>query len=308
MSLSVSHFLKRMIAIWPYAALVVSMLFFASNHVLGRLIPGEVPPIGLSLWRWVLASLIMLPFTWKGLIHNAPLLRAHWKLFLQLTISLVLLGNTTVYIALNYTTAINAGIVAMAQPAATILLTWVIFQETVSRRQIVGAIIAGVGVTIVILRGDLQALTEIRFNIGDVWMVVSILGFTTYAIYLRKVPKGLPPLVLLNIIQILGIAVLLPFYLWETAYVLPMQLNPITVISVLWAGIIVAIGALLLWNIGNQALGANKASAFIYLRLLMITVLAMIILDEELSLYHVPSFALIVAGVYLVSKARRPVS
>ena len=308
MSLSVSHFLKRMITIWPYAALVVSMLFFASNHVLGRLIPGEVPPIGLSLWRWVLASLIMLPFTWKGLIHNAPLLRAHWKLFLQLTISLVLLGNTTVYIALNYTTAINAGIVAMAQPAATILLTWVIFQETVSRRQTIGAIIAGVGVTIVILRGDLQALTEIRFNIGDVWMVVSILGFTTYAIYLRKVPKGLPPLVLLNIIQILGIAVLLPFYLWETAYVLPMQLNPITVISVLWAGIIVAIGALLLWNIGNQALGANKASAFIYLRLLMITVLAMIILDEELSLYHVPSFALIVAGVYLVSKARRPVS
>ena len=308
MSLSVSHFLKRMIAIWPYAALVVSMLFFASNHVLGRLIPGEVPPIGLSLWRWVLASLIMLPFTWKGLIHNAPLIRAHWKLFLQLTISLVLLGNTTVYIALNYTTAINAGIVAMAQPAATILLTWVIFQETVSRRQAIGAIIAGVGVTIVILRGDLQALTEIRFNIGDVWMVVSILGFTTYAIYLRKVPKGLPPLVLLNIIQILGIAVLLPFYLWETAYVLPMQLNPITVISVLWAGIIVAIGALLLWNIGNQALGANKASAFIYLRLLMITVLAMIILDEDLSLYHVPSFALIVAGVYLVSKAKRPVS
>ena len=308
MSLSVSHFLKSMIAIWPYAALVISMLFFASNHVLGRLIPGEVPPIGLSLWRWVLASLIMLPFTWKGLIHNAPLIRAHWKLFLQLTISLVLLGNTTVYIALNYTTAINAGIVAMAQPAATILLTWVIFQETVSRRQTIGAIIAGVGVTIVILRGDLQALSEIRFNIGDVWMVVSILGFTTYAIYLRKVPKGLPPLVLLNIIQILGIVVLLPFYLWETAYVLPMQLNPITVISVLWAGIIVAIGALLLWNIGNQALGANKASAFIYLRLLMITVLAMIILDEELSLYHVPSFVLIVAGVYLVSKARRPVS
>ena len=308
MSLSVSQFLNRMIVIWPYAALIVSMLFFASNHILGRLIPGEVPPIGLSLWRWVLASLIILPFTWKGLIHNAPLIRAHWKLFLQLTISLVLLGNTTVYIALNYTTAINAGIVAMAQPAATILLTWVIFQETVSRRQTIGAIIAGVGVTIVILRGDLQALTEIRFNIGDVWMVVSILGFTTYAIYLRKVPKGLPPLVLLNIIQILGIAVLLPFYLWETAYVLPMQLNPITVISVLWAGIIVAIGALLLWNIGNQALGANKARAFIYLRLLMITVLAMIILDEELSLYHVPSFALIVAGVYLVSKAKRPVS
>ena len=245
MRLPIPPSLKRMVVFWPYAALAVSMLFFASNHVLGRLIPGEVPPVGLSFWRWVLASLIILPFTWKGLIHNAPLITAHWKLFLQLTISLVVLGNTTVYIALNYTTAINAGIVAMAQPAATILLTWAIFNETVSRRQTIGAIIAGVGVMIVIVRGDLQALTGIRLNIGDLWMVVSVLGFTTYAIYLRKVPKGLPPLVLLNIIQILGIIVLLPFYLWETAYVLSMRLNPTTVISVLWAGIVVAIGALL---------------------------------------------------------------
>ena len=299
---------SRMLAFWPYAALTVSMLFFASNHILGRLIPGEVPPVGLSFWRWVLASLILLPFTWRGLIQHAQLLGAHWRLFLQLSVSLVLLGNTTVYIALNYTTAINASIVAMAQPAATILLTWIIFRETVTRYQTIGAIIAGIGVVIVIFKGDLQALRDINFNIGDAWMVLSILGFTTYAIYLQKVPKVLPPLVLLNILQILGIALLLPFYLWETTYVLPMQINPTTVISVLWAGIVVAIGALLLWNIGNQAVGANKASGFVYLRLLMITVLAMIILGEELSLYHAPSFALIIAGVYLVSKAKRQMS
>ena len=93
MRLPIPPSLKRMVVFWPYAALAVSMLFFASNHVLGRLIPGEVPPVGLSFWRWVLASLIILPFTWKGLIHNAPLITAHWKLFLQLTISLVVLGN-----------------------------------------------------------------------------------------------------------------------------------------------------------------------------------------------------------------------
>ena len=50
-------------AIWPYAALTLSMLFFASNQILGRLIPGEVPPIGLSFWRWVVAALVILPFT-----------------------------------------------------------------------------------------------------------------------------------------------------------------------------------------------------------------------------------------------------
>ena len=76
---------------------------------------------------------------------------AYLRLFPHLTFSLVGLGNTTICLALNYATAINAGIVAMAQPAATLLQT-------------TRAIIAGVGVTTVIVRGDRHALTSIHFN------------------------------------------------------------------------------------------------------------------------------------------------
>ena len=90
------------------------MLFFASNQILGRLIPVEVPPIGLSFWRWVVAALLILAITWRGLRGNAELIWIHSKLFVFLTLALVILGNTTIYIALNYTTAINAGVVAMA--------------------------------------------------------------------------------------------------------------------------------------------------------------------------------------------------
>jgi len=290
---------------WPYVALTLSMLFFASNHILGRLIPGEVPPIGLSFWRWVVATLVILPFTWKELVRETPLIIEHWKILVLLTVFLVILGNTTVYIALQYTTAINAGIVAMTQPAVTILLTWIFFREAVTKSQAIGALIAGGGVLIIIVRGDIQALTNVEFNAGDLWMVVSVLGFTSYAVFLRSAPKGLSNMVLLNILQFLGIIVLLPFYVWETVEVMPMQLNTTTVISVLWAGIIVAVAALWLWIIGNREVGANKASAFVYLRLLMITVMAMVILDETLELYHAPSFVMIIVGVYLVSKANR---
>jgi len=73
----------------------------------------------------------------------------------------------------------------------------------------------------------------------------------------------------------------------------------------LWAGIIVAVAAMGLWNFGNRAVGANKASAFVYVRLLFITILAMIILGEVLQPYHVPAFAFIILGVYLVSRVKR---
>ena len=294
-------------SILPYAALTLSMLFFASNQILGRLIPGEVPPIGLSFWRWVVAALVILPFTWRGLVEHTNLIRVHLKYFLKLTCALVILGNTSIYIALNYTTALNAGVVAMAQPAVTILLTWVFFRESVTKSQTLGALIAAMGVLVIILRGDWHAFSNVTFNLGDFWMVVSVFGFSYYAVFMGKSPEAIPPLVLLNILQILGILLLLPFYLWESSYILPMEINSTTVISVLWAGTIVAVAAMALWNFGNKAVGANKASTFVYVRLLFITVLAMIILGEVIEPYHFPAFALIILGVYLVSRAKRSI-
>ena len=137
----------------------------------------------------------------------------------------------------------------MTQPAVTIFLTWLFFRETVTRSQTLGAVIAAFGVLVIILRGDMQALANITLNIGDFWMLASVCGFAYYAVFLRQLPKGIPPLVLLNILQILGVIVLLPFYLWETAYVMPMEVNYTTVISVLWAGIFVAVAAMGLWTV-----------------------------------------------------------
>ena len=176
------------------------MLCFASNYIVGRLAPGEVPPIGLSFWRWVVAAIIILPFTWRGILEHALLIKFNLKLYFLLTIFLVIFGNTTIYLALNYTTAINASIVAMAEPVVTILLTWLFFRETIAKSQAIGVLIAAGGVLIIILRGNLLALADIEFNAGDLWMLASVSGFASYAAFLRKSPKEIPPLILINII------------------------------------------------------------------------------------------------------------
>ena len=291
--------------IWPYAALTLSMLCFASNYIVGKLAPGEAPPIGLSFWRWVIGSIVFLPFTWRELWEHAHLIKANLKFYLLLAVSLVILGNTTIYIALAYTTVINAGIVAMAEPAITILITWLFFKETITKSQTFVVLIAATGGLVIILKGNLLSLVDLTFNLGDLWMLGSVFGFAIYAAFLRKSPKTLPPLVLINVIQMLGVVVLLPFYILESTYVMPMEANLSTIMSVLWLGIIVAATGYGLWNVGIQEVGANKASAFIYVRLLMVTVLAIVILDETLKAYHYPAFVLIILGVYLVSKAKR---
>lgn len=287
----------------PYAILFLSMLFFASNHIVGRLAAaGDVPPIGLSFWRWVIASAIILPYSWKDFRTYYPLLKSSWPVLLTMCISLILFGNALIYIGLNYTTAINSGLISIAQPAVTIFLSWIIFHELITRRQALGSVIAALGVIIIILRGDLTALAGLELNTGDLWITLSVFGFSAYSVLFRLVPKEIPPLVLLNLVQISGIVLLAPFYLWESIYVKTMAFNTITVSAVLWTAIIVAIGAMALWNAGIKAIGANKASVFIYVRMLQLTLLAILLLGEVLYPYHITAFILIILGVYLVSK------
>ena len=133
-------------------------------------------------------------------------------------------------------------------------------------------------------------------------MIISVVGFSLYAVLLKKIPDQVPAIITLNVIQFLGILLLAPLYIWETYYVQAIEFNQITVFSIIWAAVFVAIGALGLWNYTNKKLGANKASGTIHLRLIAITFMAVVLLDESLRIYHFIAFAIIMMGVYAISK------
>ena len=49
----------------PYLIMILPPLFWAGNFIIGRAISYHGAPIGLSFWRWFLATLIILPFVAK---------------------------------------------------------------------------------------------------------------------------------------------------------------------------------------------------------------------------------------------------
>ena len=44
-----------------YLLLALTSLFWSGNHIVGRAIAGEVPPLGISTLRWLIPILILLP-------------------------------------------------------------------------------------------------------------------------------------------------------------------------------------------------------------------------------------------------------
>ncbi len=291
-------------AIWPYLLLTLSQVCFSSNHILGRAVSDVVPPIGLSFWRWMGAVIILLPFTWRNILSAWPAIRAKWKELAFISFSLVILGNTSIYIGLNYTTAINASVLAVAQPAVTFILSWLIFRDSITLGQAAGVAIAMVGVLTVLSHGNPLSLAEFDLNVGDLFILVAVTGLSLYSILLRNVPRELTPIAQITVLQAMGAVMLSPAYLWESIYVAPLRFTWETLFAVLWAAIVIAILAMWLWNLGVREIGANKASVYVYVRLMFVTVGAILILGETLHPYHFVAFALVFAGIWFVSRAR----
>jgi drug/metabolite transporter (DMT)-like permease len=282
-----------------YLLLTVCMLFLAANHVIGRWVHADVPPVGLSFWRWTVAAFMLLPFVAPRLRATVASCRADIG-NLALLGGLIVGSTTVILIALNFTTAINVSLINATQPTITVLFSWLFFRQRLSPRQAAGIALAFCGVAVMLMRGRLDVMLSLGINGGDLVALAAMTGFSAYAVNIRRLPAGLNPVEALFGIVVAGSLLLLPFYALESMLYRPMPLTPAAVAAVLALALLVSCLAMLLWNLGNQAVGPNRASVFMNLIPVFGATLAIALLDESLAWFHLAGAALVAAGIALV--------
>ncbi len=290
----------------PYLLLVLNMLFWSGNWIVGRAFREDFSPLGLNFWRWVIALAVLLPFTWRDIWEGRAAILAEWKALLGMGILGISLFNMIIYLGLKFTTAVNGVLIHSSQPVVIVLLSWMLLGERISRRQGVGIVVSLVGVLVLVSRGEIENLLGLSFNRGDIVMALGVPVWGLYTILLRRKPSGLKPIGLLTVLFAIGTAILAPGYIAAELWVRP-QVN-ITLVSMsglLYVGLISSVLGLVFYNTGVAALGPAVAGLFLHLIPVFTIVLAWLILGEALQWYHLPGVALIFSGIFLTTLRRR---
>ena len=282
-----------------YLMIAMTVMLWAISVVIARGVHDEIPLIGLTFWRWVIAVFVLAPFVWKDVWRNIDIVRKHWTVFLAQGTFMVG-GGAFLFMSLNYTTAINASLVNTSQPAITAFLTWLILKDRLKNIQYVGIASAIAGVLFMIARADINTFINLDLNVGDFIVILAIIFYSMYAINLRKLPPGLGTFSTLFVILFFGIFPLLPFYIGETILVRPVEFNMLTVGTSFVLAIIVSIGSLALWNNGNRVVGPHRAAVFVSLMPVFGSILAVFFLGEELFPYHIIGTIFVCAGIFMV--------
>ncbi|GGJ84652.1 DMT family transporter [Pseudomonas matsuisoli] len=283
--------------------LILPPLFWAGNFIVGRAMHGVVPPMTLSLWRWVVALLILLPFAIKYLRRDFPHYRAHGWLLVRLSVAGVVAFTSLVYLGLRDTTASNALLLNSFIPVLITVFGALFYGQRLGRGQSVGLAVSCLGVLVIVSHGEWQRLASLSFSQGDMVIFCAMVSFAFYTLWLRNVPSQINRLGLMAAQIVIALAFLIPLKLWELSLGMTADWSINSLAALAYLGIFPSIFAYVLFNMGVAHFGAAKAGLCIHLIPVFGAILAVVFLGESLRLYHLMGISAILIGIRWVLRS-----
>lgn len=283
--------------------MLIPGLVWGGNAIVARAVTQEIPPIGLAFWRWAIAALVVLPFAWSHVRRDMRAMLDRWPIMVALSAMGIAFFNAGLYIAAHETTALNIVMLQTSMPVLVVVATYLIFRDVVTAPQAAGIALSFAGALTLITHGDVHILSHLTFNVGDLWMLAACAVYALYTALLRLRPN-VHALSFLFASFAIGAALLLPFYVAESANGHPMPLSGHALLAILYVAVFASAIGYLAYNRSVELLGANTAGMSVYLVPVFGTILAILLLGERPEVYHLIGIALIAAGIYLAARRR----
>lgn len=287
---------RRILFDQPYLLATLTMLFWASNTLIGRAVVDHVPPVALAQMRWTLAFLVLLPFAAGTVRRDIALVRAHIVRLSVLGLLGITIYNTFLYIGVQTTTAVNAAMLSSLFPMTVAALGFLIYRDRLTLLQGFGIALSCVGAAVILSHGSLVFVREFRFVLGDLWVLASMVVYALYTVLLKGRPP-VHPLTLVTVTIFLGQLFLWPFTVAEGLAGARVHLDLVTVASVLYVVIFPAILAYIFFNRAVELIGSNRIAPFFHLLPVFASLGAVALIGERLQPYHFGGWGLIFTGI-----------
>ncbi len=286
----------------PVLAVVCAMFCWGATTIVVRYLRDDAPPMGLAFWRNLASCLILLPFAIKPLIAQWALIRANMGLLAMQAALLWVGGNALLFLAMQYTTAINGAVINSVEPVFIIIFAALIFRDKFTGVQAFGVALSLAGVLFLISDGSLDRLLKLELNIGDLIVTVAYAFWALYAVFLRKVPRSIDSRALVFMLIAFGSLFILPLYLIEAAMFRAFKATTLTVSTIILLAIFSSVIATLLWNRGITLMGVTRAALYLHLIPVFTVILAILFLGEALAFHHFVGAALVATGIFITSR------
>lgn len=290
---------KRSLA---HFALLFTNLFFAINiSAVKHLTNLQLAlPFGINVVR-VGVSVILFWFLYLLKPVNIHIEKEDRKRLFFCAVTGIAINQLLFLKGLSLTYPIHASLLMLTTPILIVFIAAWILKERIGWLKIAGLALGVAGATVLIL-GRPASGNGNEVIWGDVMILINAISYTFYFILVKPLMLKYDPIVVIRWIFSIGLFLILPFGWVQFTEI---QWPLFTGIDYLIMTLVVFTGTFLayVFNVyGIKYLGASVAGFYIYTQPVFAAIIAMIFLNETLTMYKLIAAALIFSGVFLANK------
>jgi drug/metabolite transporter (DMT)-like permease len=274
-------------------ALIIATIIWGASAPIFKWSLQSIPPFTFIFIRFLLASLILLPFT----IHNLKIAKKDIPKLLLLVFVGFTLHIPTTFIGLTLAPSINASMIATSAPVFLIIGSFFMLREKIKKKILFGTLLSLCGILLIIFRPIFENGLQGSI-IGNLLFLVSTLWFVLYTILLKEFRLPYSPLTLTFWIFALSTILFLPMYLIES-HGAPLAIPLQGLIGILFGAIFTSNIAYMLFNFALKYIHASEVGVFLYIDPVATVLVAIPLLGEAITFTFLAGSLLVFAGIFI---------
>ena len=288
------------------ACLAASMALVGSYVALSKPLVAVFPVFLLAWMRFGIGAVAT--WHWLRKPDDEPALDRPTRRLLFLE---AFLGNFLFSICMLYgvalSSAVAAGVIMAAIPAAVALLGWLWLRESISMRVALATALAVVGIGLLSAQGasPLAGAPDAAW-LGHLLLLGAVLCEAAYAVIGKRLTARLSPRRITALINLWGLALMTPLGLWSAADFAWGDVPPWAWPALLFYALAASVWSVWLWMTGLRGVAASAAGVFTVMLPISATLVGVLALGEVLGPWQWLALGLALAAVLLATVPHRP--
>jgi drug/metabolite transporter (DMT)-like permease len=284
--------------------LILANVLWASSYVAAKFALRDISVNMMNARRMIISALVLLPLL-IALRKELNLTRRDLPQLALLAIVGIVIAKTLEFGGLALSTASDVALLIASESIFTAVLSWLMLRERFKPLTGFALLLGLLGVYLIVERSIVPNIPPgggaLRI-LGDLLVVLGLICESFYTVRGKALLVKHPPLLITSAAIVGSAIVWIPLAGGEILYSGWHPLSLTTWLAVGWLALMSTIVAYLAWFKGLEEVDGSAAASTLFVQPLLGTVLAILLLNDQLLFTTIIGGILIVTSVYLISR------
>ena len=282
-----------------YLCLAAAMALVGSYVGFSKLLVLVFPVFLLAWLRFGIAAVAMAGWVRRA-PNEAPLSAHDRKLLFVESFFGNFLFSICMLFGVSLTSALAAGVIMAAIPAAVALLSWLLLRERIAPRVLaaIACAVGGIALVSVVQHADSNGAGSLW---GNLLLLGAVLCEASYVVIGKKLTGNVSAKRISALVNLWGLVLVTPFGVWQA---IGHEFAAVSAASwwlLLFYSLAASMATVWLWMTGLKHVPASSAGVFTVLLPVSAAAVGVVFLGERFSTVQLAAYALALAGVVLAT-------